>query len=106
MWCGKKGIDCNYCGVFGECQKSVCGLPNAEPSTLGTSAVYFVNTTLEQFIADMKYEAVEEFAEKIKEYINSKVIADFGDSESVKYYTIDLDEFEREIDKLLKEYEK
>lgn len=66
---------------------------------------YFVNTTLEQFIADMKYEAVEEFAERVKEYINNKVIADFDDSESVKYYTIDLDEFESEIDELLKEYE-
>ena len=48
--------------------------------------------------------AVEEFSEKIKEYINNKVIADFDDSESVKYYTIDLDEFESEIDKLLQEY--
>ena len=73
---------------------------------MGASAVYFANTTLEQFIADMKYEAVEEFAEKIKEYINNKVIADFDDSESVKYYTVDLDEFESEIDELLKEYEK
>lgn len=50
--------------------------------------------------------AVKEFAEKVKEYINSKVIADFGDSESVKYYTIDLDEFEGEIDERLREYEK
>ena len=49
--------------------------------------------------------AVEEFAEKVKEYINNKVIADFDDSESVKYYTVDLDEFESEIDELLKEYE-
>ena len=47
---------------------------------------------------------VEEFAERVKEYINNKVIADFDDSESVKYYTIDLDEFESEIDELLKEY--
>ena len=50
-------------------------------------------------------QAVKEFAEKVKDYINDKVIADFGDSESVKYYTIDLDEFESEIDELLKEYE-
>lgn len=48
-------------------------------------------------------QAVKEFAEKVKEYINNKVIADFDDSESVKYYTIDLDEFESEIDELLKE---
>ena len=48
--------------------------------------------------------AVEEFSEKIKEYINNKVIEDFDDSESVQYYTIDLDEFESEIDKLLQEY--
>ena len=50
-------------------------------------------------------QAVKEFAEKLKEYINNKVIADFDDSDSVKYYTVDLDEFESEIDELLKEYE-
>lgn len=50
--------------------------------------------------------SVKEFAEKLKEYINNKVIADFDDSDSVKYYTIDLDEFESEIDELLKEYKK
>ena len=50
--------------------------------------------------------AVKDFADKVKEYINNKVIADFDDSESVKYYTVDLDEFESEIDELLKEYEK
>ena len=50
-----------------------------------------------------KRKAVEEFAEKVKEYINNKVIADFDDSESVQYYTIDLDEFECEIDEILKE---
>ena len=49
-------------------------------------------------------ETTREFAEKVKEYINNKVIADFDDSESVKYYTVDLDEFESEIDELLKEY--
>lgn len=48
-------------------------------------------------------QAVEEFAERVKEYINNKVIADFDDSDSVEYYTIDLDEFEREIDELLVE---
>lgn len=53
-----------------------------------------------------KEQVVKEFAGKLKEYINNKVIADFDDSESVKYYTIDLDEFESEIDELLKEYEK
>ena len=49
--------------------------------------------------------SVKEFAEKLKEYINNKVIADFDDSESVKYYTVDLDDFESEIDALLKECE-
>lgn len=53
-----------------------------------------------------KEDGVKEFAERVKEYINNKVIADFDDSDSVEYYTIDLDEFESEIDELLKEYEK
>lgn len=57
-------------------------------------------------IDDHRKQAVKEFADKVKEYINNKVIEDFDDSESVKYYTIDLDEFEIEIDELLKEYEK
>lgn len=62
--------------------------------------------TLLEYIKKEKRNAVKEFADKVKEYINNKVIADFDDSESVKYYTIDLDEFEIEIDELLKEYEK
>ena len=56
-------------------------------------------------IKELQDQAVKEFAERVKEYINNKVIADFDDSESVKYCTIDLDEFESEIDELLKEYE-
>lgn len=55
-------------------------------------------------IGEQIVQAVKEFAERVKEYSNNKVIADFDDSESVKYYTIDLDEFESEIDELLKEY--
>lgn len=63
-----------------------------------------MNTRFNQY-KNREEQAVKEFAEKLKEYINNKVIADFDDSESVKYYTIDLDEFESEIDELLKEYE-
>ena len=67
MWCGRKGIDCPYSGIFGECYRSACGLPNAEQSTLGTSSSYLVNTTTEKSIDDIKREAVKEFAEKVKE---------------------------------------
>lgn len=70
-----------------------------------------LNARSERFESNMKSvleiekrNAVEEFAEKVKEYINNKVIADFDDSESVQYYTIDLDEFECEIDEILKEF--
>lgn len=69
-----------------------------------------LNARSERFESNMKSvleiekrNAVEEFAKKLKEYINNKVIADFDDSESVQYYTIDLDEFECEIDEILKE---
>lgn len=57
-------------------------------------------------IDEQRKQAVKEFADKVKEYINNKVIEDFDDSDSVQYYTIDLDEFESEIDELLKEYER
>ena len=56
MWCAAKGINCPDCGVFGECQKSCCGLPNAEPSTLGTSSSYLVNTTSEKLITEQEKE--------------------------------------------------
>lgn len=69
-----------------------------------------LNARSERFESNMKSvleiekrNAVEEFTKKVKEYINNKVIADFDDSESVQYYTIDLDEFECEIDEILKE---
>lgn len=56
-------------------------------------------------IDEHRGQAVKEFAEKIKGYINDKVMEDFDDSDSVKYYTIDLDEFESKLDELVKEYE-
>lgn len=62
--------------------------------------------TLLKYIKTEKSKAIKEFAELIKDYINNKVMEDFDDSESVEYYTIDLDEFESKIEELLKEYEK
>ena len=39
MWCGKKGIDCPDCGMFGECPKTAwCGLPDRYYTTVGTSS--------------------------------------------------------------------
>ena len=64
-----------------------------------------VKQNMKNILEIEKKNAVKEFADKVKEYINNKVIEDFDDSESVQYYTIDLDEFETEIDELLKEYE-
>ena len=98
MWCGRKGIDCNYCGVFGECQRSCCCLPNAKSSTLGTSSSYLVNTTTEKSMDDIKREAVKEFAEKLKE----KLFSVFGKTLCSEFDTEDITLF---IDELLKEYE-
>ena len=92
MWCGRKGIDCPDCGVFGECQRSACGLPNIETSTLGTSSSYLVNTISEEFITDIKREAVKEFAEKVKE----KAVQEAEVEDYVCYI----------VDELLREYEK
>lgn len=47
-------------------------------------------------------QAVKEFADEIKDYINNKVEDEYGDmSDSVNYITIDIDEFETFIDNLL-----
>ena len=98
MWCGRKGIDCPGCGVFGECQRSACGLPNIETSALGTSSSYLVNTISEKLITDIKREAVNEFAEKLK----SKLFSVFGKTICSDFDTEDITIF---IDELLKEYE-
>lgn len=53
-----------------------------------------------------KIEAVKDFAEKLKDYINDKIIEEFFDmAVGIKYFTIDIDEFEEHVDELLKEYE-
>lgn len=96
MWCGRKGIDCPYCGVFGECQRSACGSPNIETSTLGTSSSYLVNTISEEFITDIKREAVKEFAEKLRKKVISLNVWEFGEIDIID---------EDDIDELLKEYE-
>ena len=55
---------------------------------------------------NIKRQAVKEFAEKLKDYLEDKLIDEFEDMASdVKYLTIDIDEFEEYIDELLKEYE-
>lgn len=64
MYCAKKGIDCPYCGLFYECHRTACGLPDAASFALGSSS-YSVNAT-EKSINDIKREAAKEFAEKSK----------------------------------------
>lgn len=55
---------------------------------------------------NIKRQAVKEFAGKLKDYINDKVVEEFNDmAVDLKYFTIDIDEFEEYIDGLLKEYE-
>ena len=57
-------------------------------------------------IRAQKKQAVKEFAEKLKDYINDKIIEEFFDmAVGIKYFTIDIDEFEEHVDELLKEYE-
>ena len=97
MWCAAKGINCPDCGVFGECQRTCCDLPNAEPSTLGTSSSYLVNTTSQKLITDIKHDAVKEFAEKLKKY--SYTDNCFTDGKWHRYVLVS------DIDELLKEYE-
>lgn len=54
-----------------------------------------------------KKNVVKDFAEKLKDYINDKVVEEFNDmAADVIYLTIDIDEFEDYVDDLLKEYEK
>lgn len=39
MYCGRKGIECPDCGMFGECFKTAwCGLPDKYPTTAGSSS--------------------------------------------------------------------
>ncbi len=90
MWCGRKGIDCSYCGAFGECQRSACYLPIVEPSMIGAPIGLCRQHTDRNSIDDIKLEAVKEFAEKLKIALNSCIVE------------INVDGF---IDDLLKEYE-
>ena len=71
MWCGAEGIDCPDCGVFGECYRSACGLPNAEPSKLGTSLINMTVVSIDRQIERWREDhihrkAMEEFVERLK----------------------------------------
>ena len=51
-----------------------------------------------------KEDGVKEFAVKVKDYINDKVVEEFYDmAVDVQYLTIDIDEFEEYVDELLAE---
>ena len=57
-------------------------------------------------VKQAKIEAVKEFAEKVKDYLEYKLVDEFGDmAVDVQYLTIDIDEFEDYVDELLREYE-
>ena len=74
MWCGRKGIDCPDCGMFGECFRTAwCGLPDRYNTTIGTSSVQEIhnnsnywrgenmNTTPDElYMNGIKYRKVEE----------------------------------------------
>lgn len=73
MWCGRKGIDCPDCGMFGECFRTAwCGLPDRYNTTIGTSSGLYsdkhwnstnnptVNTPDELYINGIKYRKVGE----------------------------------------------
>ena len=71
MWCGAKGIDCPDCGVFGECYRSACGLPNAEQSKLGTSSINMIVVSTDKLMEHWRDDpihrkAMEEFVERLK----------------------------------------
>ena len=54
-----------------------------------------------------KKNVVKEFAEKVKDYLEYKLVDEFGNmAVDVQYITIDIDEFEDYVDELLREYEK
>ena len=63
-------------------------------------------TASDKEIMAQKKQAVKEFAEKLKDYINDKIIEEFFDmAVGIKYFTIGIDEFEEHVDELLEEYE-
>ena len=69
------------------------------------------NGIAQSYINDIIYktqkETVKEVTEKVKCYLEDKLVGEFGDmAVDVKYLTINIDEFEEYIYELLKECEK
>ena len=71
------------------------------------NSLYYSKEELEKKLQRERKETAKEFAEKLKDYINDKIVEEFYDTAvDIKYFTIDVDEFEDYIDELLREYEK
>lgn len=96
MWCGKKGIDCSYCGSFNECQRSACCVPDVGSLPLDTMSPYSTPTTAEMLMHNIKREAIMDFAKKVKEKAVSHC-------RTIGCYELKF--IETSIDELLAEYE-
>ena len=106
-WCEK---GCQYqtlsdaLDLITEQEKEIEQLTEERNRYAATLAKYQMASDKE--IMAQKKQAVKEFAEKLKDYINDKIIEEFFDmAVGIKYFTIDIDEFEEHVDELLKEYE-
>ena len=106
-WCEK---GCQYqtlsdaLDLITEQEKEIEQLTEERNRYAATLAKYQMASDKE--IMAQKKQAVKEFAEKLKDYINDKIIEEFFDmAVGIKYFTIDIDEFEEHVDELLEEYE-
>lgn len=83
----------------------ICGLEmHYTKAELPDNAMFAVCEVRETEREKAIRQAKKDLCEKIKDYINNKIVEDFDDeADSVVYYTLDIDEFFDELDYLTQE---
>lgn len=97
--CADISIPCNNCpyDAVGKCNDTLC----ADARELITEQ----EKEIERLKAEVKQAQID-VLNRVMTYINDKIENDYGDmSDSVKYLTINIDDFDDFIDELIKEVE-
>ena len=104
---------CPYDGCDGDCRdelhKDVLTLITEQEKSIqmAQDQILFVAQQNQEYREQQVKQAKIDMLNRIMTYINNKIEAEYGDmSDSVNYLTIDIDDFDDFIDKLIKEVER
>lgn len=112
--CADISIPCNDCpyDAVGNCTDTLCAdalkliIEQEKEIQMAQDQILFVAQQNQEYREQQVKQAKIDMLNRVMTYINDKIENDYGDmSDSVKYLTINIDDFDDFIDELIKEVE-